>query len=81
MNVLLGHFFPGGRVLFIHLDEVDNTWPSTMILVSSQSLFLEGIRGDTERLNTKFALYGSKNQCAGTDTVVFPLGWLPFIFV
>ena len=40
---------------------------------SYQSLLLEYIRGDKKSLNPKFALYGSKNKCARTDIIFFPL--------
>ena len=45
----------------------------TRILASSQSYLLNYINGDMESLNPQFALYGSNNECARTDTSFLPL--------
>ena len=57
----------------IHSDQVDEKCPSTLILIASQSLLLENLRGDMKSLNLEVAIYGSKSECARTDTVFFPL--------
>ena len=46
---------------------------SILILPSSQSKLLEYIKWDMDSLSLEFALYGSKNKCARTDTVFFPI--------
>ena len=65
-------FCTTGQVVFIDLDRVDKTYPSTLVLTSSQSYFLVYIRGDMESMYPEFALYGSKNVCAWTETVFSP---------
>ena len=66
-------FCSTGEVIFIHLDQMDKTCPSTLILASSQGLLHGQIRGDIRSIQPELALYGSNNRCARTDTVLLPI--------
>ena len=54
-------FCSTGEVVFIHSDKVEKTCPTALILASSQSIYPE------------LALSGSKNECARTAIVFFPI--------
>ena len=66
-------FCSTGEVVFIRSDQVDKTCPSTLILASSQGKLLGYIIGYIKSIYPELALYGSKNECARTDTVLFPI--------
>ena len=55
------------------LDQVDKTFPSTLIWASNQSLLLQYFRGYMESIYTKLVLYVSKNECARTGNVFSPI--------
>ena len=50
---------------WIHLDQLDKTCLSILIIVSSLSFLLEHIMGDTESPDPEFAFYESKKCVPG----------------
>ena len=66
------------RACFVHLDMLCSSIQTKSTCPSTHS-FQHQLRGNfqikvyMEILNTKFALYGSKNKFARTNTVLFPL--------
>ena len=65
-------FCSTGEVVFIHSEKVDKTCPSALIFVSSQGT--SGyIRGYIKSTYPELALSSSKNLCARTDIVFFPI--------
>ena len=71
--VCYGIFFSAVEVVFIHLNQVNKTCPSTLIWASYQSLLLQYLMGDMESKYTELAPNAIKKECARTDDVIFPI--------